>query len=140
MKHFSGLERPWIFVPLNDRHLLHHTPKKKGYQIRHICFYLHDSIFNQHSKHVDYLQLGTNIHNARETLQISQKQVAKDLSTRKKLLEQSTVSRIEGGKYKGHFVMQYIHYLVQKAKAAKNKDITYDAIFDGSIPLPKPLK
>jgi transcriptional regulator with XRE-family HTH domain len=80
---------------------------------------------------VDFKKLGQRFHNARLALELSQKVVAKDLSTKKLICEQSTISRIESGQYTGKFLVLYLSYLIKKSRAAgKEKEVNYHAILD----------
>ncbi len=67
---------------------------------------------------VNFKKLGQNIHDARLALQLSQVTVAKDLSTKKLVCEQSTISRIEHGQYTGRFLTPYLVYLVKSGRLA----------------------
>lgn len=75
-----------------------------------------------------FKELGRNISDARRLLDLTQVEVAKDLS-RKDACEQSTVSRIESGSYKGRFVVEYLVYLYRIGRA-KGKEIDLNKILD----------
>jgi DNA-binding XRE family transcriptional regulator len=78
---------------------------------------------------VDFVKLGQKVKTCRVELNISQMQAAKKLSNKKLICEQSTISRIEAGKYTGKFLLLYLEYLVKEAnKQNRDKDFNFNAL------------
>ena len=65
---------------------------------------------------MEFKELGKRISETRVSLNLTQTDVARALSIKKKICEQSTISRIETGRYTGTFLVQYLAYLLLKSR------------------------